>query len=93
MSETRAQANRRIRQEALREQLSKQKHVEQVIETLEKLNDLDDELDSVQVQRLAKVIDARFKLINKYLPDIKEVFSEVTGENGGPLQVQVNVRD
>lgn len=85
MAMTRAQQNRSIRQEALREQLSKQKLVEKVTDSIEKLDKLDEDLDSVKVQRLKAAIDSRLKLINKYLPDLKA--TEHTGEGGGDLNI------
>ena len=66
---TRAAENKRIRQEALREQLAKQKHVEKVIESINKLEDLNTEIDT---QRIKAAIDSRLKLISKYLPDLKQ---------------------
>lgn len=84
--ESRAESNRRIRQEALREQLANKGLVQQVIEASEKLADLDQEMDSIQVQRLKAANDSRLALIKKYLPDLKQ--SELVGEGGGPIQVQ-----
>jgi hypothetical protein len=89
--ESRANANRRVRQDALREQLSNQGHVQQAVEIIEKLKDLDETkqpLDALQVTRLSKALEGHMKLINKYLPDQKEVFSEHTGEDGGPVKLQ-----
>lgn len=91
MGETRAQSNRRIRQQALREQLAAQKHVEKVVDSIDKLQNLDDELDAVEVQRLRAAIDSRLKLVNKYLPDQKEVFNEHTGEDGEPIKVTQDI--
>jgi hypothetical protein len=65
---TRAAANKKVRQEALREQLSSQGHVQKVIENINKLEDPTIEVD---VPRLKAAIDSRMKLINKYLPDLK----------------------
>ena len=93
--ESRAQANRRIRQEALREQLAQQGHVQHAVDILEKLKDLKCEksnkgveLDSIAVTRLSKALDGHLKLVNKYLPDQKEVFNEHTGEDGQPIATQ-----
>jgi len=69
---SRADANRKVRIEALRDQLEAKGLVQQVIETSEKLANLDEELDAVKVQRLRAANESRFKLINKYLPDAKE---------------------
>lgn len=71
--ESRAEANRRIRREALRDQLEAKGLVQKVIESTDELADLEKrDMDSVQVQRLRAANDARLKLINKYLPDAKE---------------------
>jgi hypothetical protein len=53
VAKTRAQENRAIRQEALREQLSKQKHVEHVVDIATQLSDPSNELDSVMASRLS----------------------------------------
>ena len=85
MSETNGKSvayrNKAIRQEALREQLSAQGHVQHVVDLAGKLADLDTELDSVQTQRLKAAIDTKLKLIGKYLPDQKAV--EVTTDDEG----------
>lgn len=96
MAETRQQSNRRIRQEALREQLAEQCRVQHIIEDLKKIDKLasikyDDYKD--EKQYLAEVssakdkasiikvaLDGRLKLLNKYLPDLKSV--EVVDEDG-----------
>lgn len=81
--QSRAQANREIRREALREQLQSQGHVQHVVDCIEKLQDLGNELDNTQVTRLDKAINHRLSLIKKYLPDIKQ--TELTGDNGEAL--------
>lgn len=75
---SRAAENKRIRQEALREQLASQKHVEKVIDSISKLEDLDTELEANSANRLKSAIDSRLKLVNKYLPDLKA--TEHSGE-------------
>jgi hypothetical protein len=87
VARTRAQENRAIRQEALREQLSKQKHVEHVVDIAEKLNDPEGDLDALMVTRLKAAADIRMKLIAKYLGDVKAV--EITGEGGESLTINV----
>lgn len=69
----RAQQNKAIRKEALREQLSAQGHVQHVNDIADKLLDLTKELDQVEVQRLKAAADIKNKLISKYLPDLKSV--------------------
>ncbi len=72
LGQTRADANRKIRREALRDKLEAMGLVQQVSETATKLADLNQEMDTVEVQRLRAANEARFKLISKYLPDAKE---------------------
>jgi hypothetical protein len=92
---TRANENRRIRQEALREQLSNKQLLQQVILIAEKLEDLDgkinpenSEIDALKITRLKHSADLKLKLVNKYLPDLKAM--EMDMDNGsGPVQVHV----
>ena len=63
---------RRVRQEALREQLSSQKHVEHVIEMINKVSDDTKPLEKEMLDRFKVAIDAKMKLVNKYLPDLKQ---------------------
>ena len=86
MGQTVAQKNRAVRQESLRELLQAQGHLQHVIELLDHLADLDKKLDAQEIQRIKTVIDAKLKLIGKYLPDLKAM--ELTGDEGGPLQVE-----
>jgi hypothetical protein len=88
MGTTAANKNRLIRQEALREQLSQQGHVQHVTDIAQKLTNLEGELDPVQVQRLKAAADIKLKLIGKYLGDVKAV--EVSGADGGDLVIQVS---
>jgi len=85
MAMTRAQKNRSIRQEALREELSNKGLLQKVLEDIEKLGRLDDELDPTKVNRIKIGIDSRLKLISKYLPDLKA--TEITGEAGSDLNL------
>ena len=85
MAQTRAVKNRAIRQEALREQLSKQKHVEHIIDICNELNDLTKPLEVSDINRKKIVIDTKMRLINKYLPDLKQ--TELTGADGGAIKI------
>ncbi len=84
MAKTRAQENKAIRQEALREQLSSAKHVEHVIEMANKIAALDEELDTLEVTRLKTASEIKLRLISKYLPDLKQqeitIDAEVTAK-------------
>ena len=77
--------NRAIRQEALREQLSAQGHLQHVIDICEELNKLTVPMEATEVNRKKIVIDTKLKLITKYLPDLKS--TELTGPDGGPVQL------
>lgn len=80
-----ADRNRKIRQEALRELLANKGLAQQVLEISEKLADLDDELDANKVARLKASADLKLKLVNKYLPDLKQ--TELIGDPENPLQI------
>ena len=94
---SRAEENRRIKQEALREFLSKQKLIEKVLDNVKILEDLDpkdgskdgSKLDSVQVQRLTAANATRMKLINKYLSDEQTASLSVSGPGGGPVEMTI----
>lgn len=92
MAATRAQKNRAVRQEALREQLSSQKLLEHVLDLSRKMADPVQDIPSEMVTRYKIAIDTNLKLVNKYLPDLKA--TEITGEGGEPVSVQlVNYAD
>lgn len=81
---SRADENRRIRQEELRAKLSAGGHLDHVIEYTEKIADLTNELESADIHRLKTAAEIKLKLINKYLPDLKatehsgQIDSEIT---------------
>lgn len=86
MAETRAQSNRRIRQEALREQLANQGHVLQYIETLDKIQELDiySEKFTNELNKLKTANEQRLKIIDKYLPS--EKYIEHAGDQDNPIK-------
>lgn len=88
---SRAAKNKQIRKEALRDQLSAQGHVQHVIDITDKLSNLTNELESLDVQRLKAAADLKLKLINKYLPDLKAM--EVTGKDGGDFTIKLTKDD
>jgi hypothetical protein len=96
MAKTRAHLNREVRQEALRDQLSNQKHVEHVIELAEELSkptytkgEEETPYEQIDIQRLKLVIDTKLKLISKYLPDLKATEMTIIGDEENPLQMEV----
>ena len=82
---TRANENKRIRQEALREQLASQGHVQHVIDISEKLQNLEESLDGLQIQRLRAAAEIKKNLIDKYLPSLKATDLSVSDAEGNPL--------
>jgi hypothetical protein len=79
-----ADRNRRIRQEALREQLSNKGLVQQVIEINTKMADLASDLPPEHVTRLKIAMDVNLKLVAKYLPDLKQ--TELIGDPEQPVE-------
>ena len=88
---SRAAKNKQIRKEALRDQLSQQKHIEHVVDITEKLSKLENEFDNLEVQRLKIAAELKLKLINKYLPDLKAV--ELTGKDGSDFIIRLTKDD
>ncbi|MCK5236097.1 MAG: hypothetical protein KAR06_03845 [Deltaproteobacteria bacterium] len=86
---TRAAANKKIRQDALREQLSKGKHIEHVIEIANKLTDPNTPLESTDIQRLKAGADIKIKLIDKYLPSLKATEHSSDPDNPLPSAIQI----
>ena len=87
---SRANENKRIRQEALREQLSNQKLVEKVLDNIKKMDKLDpvnDDDTVIKLNILKTSNEQRLKLINKYLPDLKAVEIEGDVELSGGLTI------
>ena len=70
---SRAQENKAIRQEAIRQQLAMGGHIQHVVDIASKLNDLANELEGIEVTRLKYAADIKLKLIGKYLPDLKQI--------------------
>lgn len=81
MAATAAAKNKAIRQEALREQLSKGKHVDHVIDIANKLNDQHLNLEATHISALRAAADIKLKLIGKYIPDLKAVEHSQDPEN------------
>lgn len=85
---SRADENKSIRQEALRESLCAGGHIQHVLDICKDLDDLTIEMDSTAVQRKRAVIDTKMKLIGKYLPDLKSV--ELSNKEGEAFEVRAN---
>lgn len=87
--ETDQQRQRRIRQEELREYLSKNCTVKHIIESIRKIQDLDEESEFFQnkLKKIQVANDQRIKMLGKYLPDLKAVELEGDVEHSGSLQI------
>ena len=83
MAATNAAKNRAIRQDALREMLSKKCTVEQVLVNIVKMEGQGASMEPTELAALRAATDTRLKLLNKYIPDLKS--TEFTGEGGGPV--------
>ena len=85
MAKTRAQLNRKVRQDALRDQLEAKGLLQKVIETVEEIANPENEIDQHGLNRLKIANEQRLRLINKYLPDLKAV--EISGDENSPLTI------
>jgi len=85
MAKTRAQLNRKIRQDALRDQLETKGLLQKVIDTVEEIADLGKTMDQHELNRLKTANEQRLKMVNKYLPDLKAV--EISGDEDSPLMI------
>ena len=88
MAKTRAQQNRAIRQESLREWLSEKCTAQHLVDNLNKIEKLDPESESFsnEIKKLQVANEQRLKIMAKYLPDVRAM--EITGDGGGPLEVE-----
>lgn len=77
---SRAEANKKIRAEALREQLKAGGHIQHIVDITEKLSNLDIDLTQLEVTRLKAAADIKNKLVDKYLPALTAVHN--THDNG-----------
>lgn len=75
----RADKNRAIRQEALREQLKANQLITQTLERVKKLDGLD--LEPNQIAAIKAANDASLRLLNKVLPDLKAMELSQDPEN------------
>lgn len=95
------QARRAIRQEDHREDLAEQDHITKVIDNIILIEGLsvktkgedgdidykDLQLNQFKLNQLKTAVDLRLKLVNKYLPDLKNV--EIANDGGGELVIKV----
>lgn len=84
------QRHKQERQESLRELLSKQGHLQKVLDNVAKLENLDYQVDRDETNRLKICIETRLKLINKYLPDLKAV--EISNQDEERIIKQIEIK-
>lgn len=81
-------AMRANRQEDLRAKLSEGKHLQYAIESIVKVEKLQPSDTSTQELAILKTAaELRLRLVNKYLPDLKNV--ELANDGGGELTIKV----
>ena len=86
MALTGAQKQKAIRQDALREMLSKKCTVQQVIANIEKMEGPEAvSMEPQELNALKYATDTRVKLLGKYLPDLKATEHSVSGDDENPL--------
>lgn len=71
--ETRAEANRRVRQEALREQLKAQEYLRQIENAVSEVIAASYAVPADELAARKFVVDTNLKRLNKVLPDLKSV--------------------
>jgi hypothetical protein len=79
-----ADRNKKVRQDALREQLSNKGLVQQVLEISDKIGDLSQDIEKEKIDRLKIAADLKMKLVAKYLPDLKQ--TELIGDPDKPVE-------
>jgi len=89
MAAPKAAVNRKIRQDTLREYMQQRGSTQYLFDLIEKIEGLDPESDSFNgdLSKYKAAAELRYKLIGKYLPDLKS--QEITGEGGDALQIKV----
>ena len=87
MSANNPAKQRAMRQEHLRAYLSEKCRLEHVIDNIIKMEKEGASMETNELNAIKYATDARLKLINKYLPELKA--TEVTGEGGEGLTVAV----
>jgi hypothetical protein len=85
MAATVAAKNRKVRQEALRDQLKAQGHLQHVVEIAKEFREQGAGMETSEITTKKHAADIHLRLINKYLPDLKAM--ELTGDGGGEIGI------
>jgi len=81
MAKTRAQKVRAVKQDELRAYIGERNRLEHLFDNIEKIEQLNPEEDQYfdkKLQQLKVANEQRIRLLNKYLPDMKEEQSQIT---------------
>lgn len=89
MAATVAARNKKIRQESLREYMAERGSVQYLFDLIEKVEKLDPSTARDELPPIKAAIDARLKLLDKYMPSLKAM--ELTGEGGGAIKTESRV--
>jgi hypothetical protein len=96
---SRAQANRRMRQESLREYLQERGSLQHLFDLIEKVESLDPHSDSFDkdLAKLKVSMDNRQKLLGKYLPELKateiDMLADVTVDHPNTIRLVAELPD
>jgi hypothetical protein len=84
MPQTRAQKNRQIRKDALRDYIKERGSVQYLFDLIEKIEGLNPDSDvfSNDLAKYKAALDARIKMIGKYMPDLKAQELDLTSSDG-----------
>jgi hypothetical protein len=82
-----ATRRRHERQEALRDYLSNRGKLDHVLDNIEKMESEGGEMEAQQLTAIKYATDARVKLLNKYLPDLRH--TELAGDPDSPLLIDI----
>lgn len=96
---SRAQANRRMRQESLREYLQERGSLQHLFDLIEKVEALDPNSSSFDkdLAKLKVSMDNRQKLLGKYLPELKateiDMMADVTVDHPNTIRLVAELPD
>lgn len=90
MAKTNRQNIREVRQEEQRAKLSNSSHIKYAVENIVKIEQLEpSETSTFELNKLKIATELRFRLINKYLPDLKAM--ELTGETVATQPITIEI--
>lgn len=81
MAKTRAQKVRAVKQDELRAYVGERNRLDHLFDNIEKIEQLNPETDQYfdkKLQQLKIANEQRIRLLNKYLPDVREEYAQQT---------------